>query len=64
MEEDYFADGSGSPVHHTSLSLNEFEARLSEEMVVPAYLLKVTYEFEKSAKSTLLFPFGWTTRRR
>jgi hypothetical protein len=64
MEEDGFADDAGRPLGHVTITLNEFEARLSEEMLVPAHLLKVTYTFEKSAKNTLLFPFGWTTRKR
>lgn len=64
MEEDFFADDAGNPTHHASLSPSEFEARLSEEMLVPAHLLKVTYAFEKSAKNALLFPLGWTTRKR
>jgi len=64
MEEDEFGDDSGNPVHYTTLSRLEFEARLSEEMVVPGYLLKVTYDFKTSAKTALLFPYGWTTRKR
>ena len=56
MEEDGFGDYSGNPLHYTTLSQIEFEARLAEEMVVPAYLLKVTYDFKTSAKTALLFP--------
>ena len=29
-----------------------------------ARLLTVTYTFEKNAKTALLFPIGWTTRKR
>jgi hypothetical protein len=64
MEEDGFGDGSGNPVHYTTLARGEFEVRLSEEMAVPAYLLKITYDSKKSAKSKLRYPYGWTTRKR
>lgn len=64
MEEDGFGDGSGNPVHYTTLTSGEFEARLSEEMAVPAYLLKITHDSNKSAKSKLRYPYGWTTRKR
>ena len=36
MEEDGFGDDSGNPLHYTTLSQIEFEARLAEEMVVPS----------------------------
>jgi hypothetical protein len=64
MEEDEFADDVGNSARHSKLSLDEFETRLSEEMIVPSHLLKVTYTFEKSGKNALLFPLGWTTRKR
>jgi hypothetical protein len=52
MEEDGFGDDSGKPVHYTTLTRTEFETRLSEEMAVPAHLLKVTYDFKNSAKTS------------
>jgi hypothetical protein len=64
LEEDYYADDAGKPVHYATLNLNEFEARLSEEMLVPAHLLKITYAFKRTHEDTLLFPLGWTTRKR
>jgi Caspase domain len=64
MEEDDFADDADKSPRHRSLSLVEFEEQLSGEMVIPPDLLKVTYPFQKSAKNKLLFPLGWTTRKR
>jgi hypothetical protein len=46
------------------ISVKEFEKRLSDEMVVPARLLTVTYPFDKSIKPRLLFPERGTTRKR
>jgi len=64
MEEDEFADDADNAARHSTLTIDKFEARLSEEMIVPARLLTVTYTFEKNAKTALLFPIGWTTRKR
>lgn len=46
------------------ISIKEFEKRLSDEMIVPARLLTVTYSFDKSTKPRLLFPNRGTTRKR
>ena len=64
MEEDEFADDADNASRYSTLTIDEFEARLSEEMIVPARLLTVTYTFEKNVKTALLFPIGGTTRRR
>lgn len=55
-----FADDSG----YRKMSIKDFEKRLSDEMVVPARLLTVTYPFEEKTKPTLLFPEGGTVRKR
>ena len=55
-----FADPSG----YRSMSIEDFEKRLSDEMAVPARLLTVTYSFDDKAKSTLRFPEGGTVRKR
>lgn len=55
-----FADDSG----YRKMSIKDFEKRLSDEMVVPARLLTVTYPFEEKPKPTLLFPEGGTVRKR
>jgi hypothetical protein len=49
---------------YVELSAGAFEERLSDQMVVPARLLTVTYTFNSSSRSPLLFPRGWTTRKR
>ena len=54
-----FADKSG----YRKISVKDFEKRLSDEMVVPARLLTVTYPFDEKTKPTLLFPEGGTVRR-
>lgn len=58
-----FGIRGGKPGHET-ISIKGFEKRLSDEMVVPARLLTVTYPFERSSKPQLLFPEGGTTRKR
>jgi hypothetical protein len=55
-----FADDSG----YRKMSIKDFEKRLSDEMVVPARLLTVTYPFDEKTKPTLLFPEGGTVRKR
>jgi hypothetical protein len=62
-EDDEFDDDDGNP-HYITLKIDEFEARLCEEMVVPARLLTVTYGFKKDPKKMLLFPRGGTTRKK
>jgi hypothetical protein len=56
----WFADGSG----YGKMTVEDFEKRLSDEMVVPSYLLKVTYTFDEKTKPTMLFPDGGTVRKR
>lgn len=55
-----FADESG----YRKMSIEDFEKRLSDEMVVPRRLLTVTYSFDEKTKPTLLFPEGGTVRKR
>jgi hypothetical protein len=55
-----FADDSG----HRKMSIRDLEKRLSNEMVVPARLLTVTYPFDEKTEPTLLFPEGGTVRKR
>jgi hypothetical protein len=53
----------GSTSGYRQLSIMEFEKRLSDEMLVPARLLKVTYTFDRTSKPQLLFPYGGTVRK-
>ena len=46
------------------MTVKEFEKRLSDEMVGPSQLLKVTYAFDEKTKPILLFPDGGTVRKR
>jgi hypothetical protein len=55
-----FADDSG----YRKMSIKDLEKRLSDEMVVPARLLTVTYPFDEKTEPTLLFPEGGTVRKR
>lgn len=60
-EQDEDEDEGSS--HYEKLSLDQFESRLSKEMLVPLHLLRVTYSFERNSNVTLLFPLGWSTRK-
>jgi hypothetical protein len=63
VEDDVFGLPGNKPGLE-EISIKEFEKRLSDEMVVPTRLLKVTYAFDRSTKPRLLFPEGGTTRKR
>lgn len=56
-------DEDEGSLHYEKLSLDQFESRLSKEMLVPLHLLRITYSFERSLKVTLLFRLGWSTRK-
>jgi hypothetical protein len=63
IEDDAFGIRGSKPGYET-ISIKGFEKRLSDEMIVPARLLTVTYSFDRSSKPQLLFPEGGTTRKR
>jgi len=64
-EPDSFAADSKEPVKHEKLSVSSFETRLSEQMMVPAHLLKVHYSaMKKSGYPRILFPMGYTVRKQ
>lgn len=47
------------------MTIAKFEERLAEQMVVPSDLLTVNYlSFEKQGHERILFPYGWTVRKR
>lgn len=64
MEEDFFAEGPGKSLRCETMTIQAFEARVSEEMMVPAHLLKITYDFDQDRYSKLLFPKGHTLLKR
>jgi hypothetical protein len=63
MEDDVFAEDPGKK-EYWSMQLGEFEEKLSEEMVVPAHMLKITYDFNKDRVDEVRFPRGYTLRKR
>jgi hypothetical protein len=63
IDDDDFDPSTSTPVLR-ELSIEDFEKRLSDEMVVPARLLTATYMFDKNKRSKLLFPEAGTTRKR
>ncbi len=63
-DEDYAAEPGKSP-HTEKLGISRFEEKLAEQMVVPARLLTINYlSFEKRGNERILFPYGWTVRKR
>lgn len=63
IEDDVFAEDPGKK-EYWSMQLGEFEEKLSEEIVVPAHLLKITYDFNKDRADEVRFPRGYTLRKR
>jgi hypothetical protein len=64
MEDDFFAKDPGKPVQYRELRLERFEQQISVEMSVPAHLLKITYDFNRDKIAEVLFPWGYTLRKR
>jgi len=64
IDEDTVVKAFAHPSGYRSMSIKDFQKRLSDEMVVPARLLTVTYPFDPKDKPTLLFPEGGTVRKR
>lgn len=63
MEDEVFAEDPGK-TEYRSMQLGKFEEKLSEEMVVPSHLLKITYDFDKDKIGAVMFPRGYTLRKR
>lgn len=65
MEDSDYAPEPGEAPMLEKLSLADFEERIAEQMVVPAYLLTIKYaSFSKAGNETIYFPYGWTTRKQ
>jgi hypothetical protein len=65
-DQDYAAEPGETPPSE-KLSVSSFEEKLAEQMIVPMHLLNVTYKSELAdgvARTKILFPYGWTTRKR
>jgi hypothetical protein len=61
IDDDDVFEGKTS---HRAMSVEKFTKRLSDEMIVPARLLRATYSFDDKAKPVLLLPEGGTIRKR
>lgn len=65
LEDKDFAPEPGEPAMTERLTLEDFEQRLAEQMVVAPHLLKVKYlALDRPESATLHFPRGWTARKR
>ncbi|WP_175862283.1 hypothetical protein [Burkholderia cepacia] len=65
MEESDYAPEPGDAPMLERLSLADFEERIAEQMVGPAYLLTIKYaSFSKAENETIRFLSGWTTRKQ
>jgi uncharacterized caspase-like protein len=63
MEDEFFAEDPGK-TEYRSIQLGKFEEKLSDEMVVPAHLLKITYDFDRDKVGAVKSPRGYTLRKR
>lgn len=65
MEDADYAPDADEPPMLKTLSLDKFEERIAEQMVVPSHLLTIKYaSFSKTGDEKIQFPYGWTTRKR
>jgi hypothetical protein len=64
LEDEEFADDESERPRFITLTTDDFEERLCQEMTIPAHLLTVTYSSAKKPKTKLLVPLGWTTRKQ
>lgn len=65
LEDEDYAPEPGEPPLLERLILRDFEARLSEQMVVPSHLLRVNYlSFVKQGREEICFPRGWSAQKR
>ena len=64
LEDDDYAAEPGEPPMREKLSIEKFEERLAEQMVVPTHLLTINYlSFRKKGHEGIHFPYGWTARK-
>lgn len=67
LEDQDYAPEPGEAPPREKLSVTAFEEKLAEQMVVPAHLLSVKYASQLDdgvTRPKILFPYGWTTRKR
>ena len=64
LEDDDYAAEPGKPPEREKLSVEKFEERLAEQMVVPTHLLTINYlSFRNKGHERIHFPYGWTARK-
>jgi hypothetical protein len=61
-DEEYATDDTDS-MRYFQREASDFEEQLSQELVVPAHLLKVTYTPAEASNATLRVPVGYTVRK-
>jgi len=65
VEPDSFAADPAEPMKYERMSVSGFETKLSEQMMVPAHLLKIHYSsLRRSGYPRVLFPRGYSARKR
>lgn len=65
LEDEDYAPEPGKPPSMRRLTAKDFEALLSEQMLVPRRLLKVNYQsFVKQGTEVICLPRGWTAKKR
>lgn len=64
LEDEDYAPEPGEPPMRQRLAVDEFEALVAEQMLVPPNMLKLNYQsFAKAGREQIHFPRGWTARR-
>ena len=65
LEDEDYAVEPGEIPNAEKMTIAKFEARLAEQMVIPSDLLTINYlSFDKQGHERILFPYGWTVRKR
>jgi hypothetical protein len=64
VEPDSFAADPAEPMKFEKMSISAFETKLTEQMMVPAHLLKIHYSsLRRSGYPRVLFPRGYSARK-
>jgi hypothetical protein len=65
VEPDSFAEDPAEPIKYEKMSVSAFETKLSEQMMMPAHLLKVHYSsLRRTGYPRVLFPVGYSVRKQ
>jgi hypothetical protein len=63
-DDNFVLFGESEEPGYQEMSINHFEKKLANEMVVPTRLLKVTYTFDTEENRTVVMSDGGTVRKR